>query len=143
MERAADARRRRALFDIPRRRGVDRGHGDVGVLHGLDDGRERLPNFSRKAETWTRLASDDGWGGRDSGRRTEDGVDDMVGRLEGGGKVVDKGDFEVLKLLGQALRIRVSIVAGSGGGVFGGKGRKAKRAHDGCHIHGDSWTGPQ
>lgn len=51
----------------------------------------------------------------------------MVGRLEGGGKVVDKGDFEVLELLGQALRIRVSIVAGSGGGVFGGERAESEK----------------
>lgn len=52
------------------------------------------------------------WG---EGGRTEDGVDDMIGGLEGGGEVVDKGDFEILQLLGQALRTRFSNLAGTEG----------------------------
>jgi len=43
-------------------------------------------------------------GGYTLGERTEDGVDDMVGRPEGGGEVVDKGDVKIFELLGQALR---------------------------------------
>lgn len=52
---------------------------------------------------------------RGEGGRTEDGVDDMIGGLEGGGEVVDKGDFEILQLLGQALRTRFSNLAGTEG----------------------------
>jgi len=59
VERTADTRRRRAVFNIPRRWGVHRGHGDLGVLHGLDDGRERLPNLAGKAEAWIGV-NDDG-----------------------------------------------------------------------------------
>lgn len=57
--------------------------------------------------------------------RTEDGVDNMIGRLEGGGEVIDKGDFKILQLLGQALRTRISNLAGTEG-EDGSGGMKAE-----------------
>jgi len=53
VEGAADSRFGRSLFDIPRRWGVNRSHGDLCVLHGLDDSRERIPDLTREAEAWT------------------------------------------------------------------------------------------
>lgn len=87
VEGAADSGFGRSLLNIPRRWGVNRSHGDLCVLHGLDDGRERLPDLAGKAEA-------------------EDGIDDMIGRCKGGREVVHKGDAEVLELLGKALHTR-------------------------------------
>lgn len=39
---------------------------------------------------------------------TEDGIDNMVCRLERGGEVVNEGDVKVLELLGKTLRTRIS-----------------------------------
>lgn len=39
------------VFDVPRRRSIDRGYRNFGVLHGPDDGREWLADLTRETET--------------------------------------------------------------------------------------------
>ena len=60
LERAADARRRRALFNIPRRWSIDRGHRDLGLLHGPDDSREGFADLAREAEACIRMGLEPG-----------------------------------------------------------------------------------
>ncbi len=38
--------------------------------------------------------------------RTENGVYDVVRRLDGGGKIINERDFEIFQLLCESLRIR-------------------------------------
>lgn len=45
-ELAAETRAWGSILDIPRRRGIHRGHGDVGFFEGPDHPRERLSDFS-------------------------------------------------------------------------------------------------
>lgn len=82
---------RRPTLDIPRTRRINRQHGHLGIPQGFNDPRKRFADLTGEG-------------------KTEDGVDNMVGVLECGVKVVGEGDFEVLQLLGEAL---VEVVFGS------------------------------
>lgn len=52
------------------------------------------------------MISLDSLDGRQSRERTENGVHDVIGGLQGRRKVVGKRDFEVFELLHQSLRTR-------------------------------------
>jgi len=56
VEGAADPGFGRPFLNIPRRRSIHRGYRDLGLLHGLDDGGERLPDLAGKAKSWKSLA---------------------------------------------------------------------------------------
>src|SRR5256885_650645 len=75
-----------AGLDVPSRWGVYGRHRQLGILEGLDDGRERLADLSGETETYDGSAwlgtSGVWWGGRgERGRQatqTEDGVHDVI-----------------------------------------------------------------
>lgn len=49
--------------------------------------------------------------GSGAGTPTEDGINDVIGRLQRGRKIIDKRDVEVLELFGESLRTRISGLA--------------------------------
>ena len=100
-----------AIFDTPRRRSVDGGHGDLGLLKSLDNSRERLPNFSRETEACGGLSEVLlAHTKQISRKRTEDSIHNVVGRFQGFGKVLDKRDLEIFQLLGKPLRASLVTV---------------------------------
>lgn len=54
LERAADTLSRRTVLDTPGRWRVDRGYGEFGLFHGLNDSLERLADLPGEAEAWLR-----------------------------------------------------------------------------------------
>jgi len=77
MKIAADSFLRRTLFDIPRRRSIDRRHGNLGLGQRFNNAGERLPDFAGEA-------------------KAENSVDNMVRRLEGGREIIHKRDLQVI-----------------------------------------------
>lgn len=59
VETAADARLGGTFFDIPGRRSVNRRHWKFGFLHGPNNRREWLPNFSGEAKAWSLVSNGD------------------------------------------------------------------------------------
>lgn len=55
-----------------------------------------------------------GGGVRGQGGRTEDGIDDMISRLQRGRKVIHEGDVEVFQLFRESLRTRISGLQSEG-----------------------------
>lgn len=64
---------RRSRINIPPARHIDRGDGDLCLRERTDNRREGLADLAAK-------------------REAEDGIDDVVGGGEGGGKVCGEGD---------------------------------------------------
>lgn len=62
--------------------------------------------------------------------RTEDGIDNMIGRLQCGREIIDKGDVEIFQLLGEALRTRMSVLPERQESISG-----AGRRTDGSTMH--------
>lgn len=104
LKRTPQPRLGRSLLDIPRRRCIDRCDWQFCLLERSDHGWEWLPHFARETKacgsrlTWRSL-----WDASIM-RPTENGVDDMVRRLEGNREVIYEGHIEIFKLLRQSLR---------------------------------------
>ena len=70
---------RRSILNGPRRRRVNRQHGHLRAFQRGDDAAERIADFTGEA-------------------KAKDGIDDMVGGGEGGGKVIGEGNREGAEL---------------------------------------------